>query len=70
METIFKHAVIRRYEPVSEVDRGPYWVAIFNADGSCANTGTSFASDHDARVFIEGLDMAARLFNARITLQE
>jgi hypothetical protein len=50
--------------------KGPYWVMVLRANGSVANTGTSFATTAEAYAFVGGLDMAARLFGCRVLLSQ
>jgi hypothetical protein len=63
-------AKLQRRETCSEADRGVYWLSVLYPNGQVANSGTSFASEADALLFLEGLDMAARLHDSRVLLME
>ena len=64
------NATLTVLETVSDADDGPYWVTLLNPDMTVANTGRSFGTRAEARAFADGLDMAARMFNARVLFDE
>jgi hypothetical protein len=64
------NAIIERCEVLSEADRGPFWVRVLRRNGSIANSGANFATTREAYAFVEGLDMAARLFGCRVLLDQ
>jgi hypothetical protein len=63
-------AVLETREVTSEADDGPFHVTLLRRNGTVANTGCSFATKAEARAFVAGLDMAARLFDSRAFLDE